>query len=249
MFQTWMYSTISVLIVSLISLVGAIAFLVKKETLDKILLLLVSFSAGALLGDAFIHLIPEAFGILGSTLSLSLSLLSGILAFFALEKFIHWRHCHIPTSENHPHPIAFMNLIGDGLHNFIDGMIVAGSYLVSIPLGLVTTIAVVVHEIPQEIGDFGVLVYGGFSRLKAVLFNLFSGLLAVIGVIVAILVSSKIEMFSQILVPFTAGGFIYIAASDLIPELHKETKPAKSLLQLIFLLAGIGVMLLLLYLE
>lgn len=248
MFQTWIYSIISVLIVSLISLFGVITFLVKKETLDKLLLLLVSFSAGALLGDSFIHLIPEAFETLGPSLTLSLSLLGGILAFFVLEKFIYWRHCHIPTSKNHPHPVAFMNLIGDGFHNFLDGMIVAGSYLVSIPLGIATTIAVIVHEIPQEIGDFGVLVYGGFSRFKAIFFNLLSGFLAVVGVIVAILISGKVEVFSQILVPFTAGGFIYIAASDLIPELHKETKPSKSLLQLIFLLAGIAIMLLLLLL-
>ncbi len=249
MAQVWIYSIISVTIVSLVSLVGALALLLQKELLNRLLLFLVSFSAGALLGSAFIHLLPEAVEIFSDDIQLPLFILSGILLFFILEKLICWRHCHIPTSEDHPHPLAFMNLIGDGFHNFIDGMVIAGSYLINIPLGLITTIAVIIHEIPQEIGDFGVLIYGGFSKLKAVIFNLLSAFIALGGVVFAIFLGEKGEIFSQFLIPFTVGGFIYIAASDLIPELRKETKIQKSFFQFLFLLAGILVMALLLFLE
>ncbi|MCP3682744.1 MAG: ZIP family metal transporter [bacterium] len=247
--DVWFYSLISVFIVSLISLVGIIGMALSHTKLKKILLLLVSFSAGTLFGGAFIHLLPEAVEEFGFGIEVSLYLLAGIVLFFVLEKVIHWRHCHIPTSKDHPHPLAFMNLIGDGLHNFIDGMIIAGSYLVSVPLGITTTIAVILHEIPQEIGDFGVLLHAGFSRKKAVLFNFFSALLAVAGAVFAIIIGSKIEGFSMIIVPLTAGGFIYIAGSDLIPELKKETAPLKSLMQLAAIILGIGVMLLMLLME
>jgi len=249
MTQAWLYSLISVIGVSLISLIGVISLLISSKALERLLLFLVSFSAGVLLGDAFLHLIPEAFEILNSPLMASGSLLGGVIVFFVLEKVICWRHCHVPTSIDHPHPVAWMNLVGDGLHNFIDGLIITSSYLISLPLGLGTTLAVIAHEIPQEIGDFGVLIYGGFSRLKALFLNLLSGLLALGGVIIAFFISHQSSLFSASLVPFAAGGFIYIALSDLVPELHKETKPSKSLGQLVFLLAGVGIMLALLILE
>jgi zinc and cadmium transporter len=238
----WSYSIISVLIVSLISLLGAVTLLFKIIRFKSVLYFFVSFAAGALLGDAFIHLLPEAVEEFGFTLQLSLFLLLGILIFFILEKFIHWNHCHVPTSKEHPHTFATMNLIGDGLHNFMDGMIIAGSYLVSIPLGIATTIAVGLHEIPQEIGDFGVLLHGGFSKKKALLFNFLSALLAIIGAVIVLIIGASVKNFSLFLVPFTAGGFIYIASSDLIPELHKETKPSLSFMQLVAFILGIGVM-------
>lgn len=249
MLKVWVYSLASVLIISMISLIGVVTISVKEEKLKKILLFLVSFSAGALLGGAFIHLLPEAVEEHGFGLDVSLYLLSGILIFFMMEKFIHWRHCHIPTSKSHPHPFAFMNLIGDGFHNFIDGMIIGGSYLVSISLGFTTTLAVILHEIPQEIGDFGVLLHGGFSRFRALFFNFLSALTAVLGVIVSLLIGTRVENFTMFLVPFTAGGFIYIAGSDLIPELHKECVLSKSLMQLVSLLLGIAVMLTLMFVE
>ena len=136
-----------------------------------------------------------------------------------------------------------MNLIGDGLHNFLDGAIVAGSFLVSFPLGMATSLAVIAHEIPQEIGDFGVLVHGGLSQKKALVFNFCSALVAILGAIFVLSFGAKISGFPQMLVPFTAGGFIYIAGSDLIPELHKEVNLKKSLVQLLGLLLGIGIML------
>jgi len=249
MLKVWVYTFSSVFIVSIISLVGALTIALRKDLLQKILLFLVSLSAGALLGGVFFHLIPEAAEDIGFNLNLAIYILAGILTFFTLEKLICWRHCHIETSESHPHPFAVMNLIGDALHNFIDGMIIAGTYLVSIPLGISTTIAVIFHEIPQEIGDFGVLVHGGFGRLKALLLNFATALTAVLGALVILILNIEVETVGKILVPFTAGGFLYIATSDLIPELRKDIKPLNSILQLVFILLGLGIMYLLVIIE
>jgi len=247
-----LYILASVIIVSLISLVGIFSFLFKAKHLEKILLYLVSFSVGALFGDAFIHLLPEAFK---STTALLVSIyaLSGIMFSFAVEKFIHWRHCHVKESRFHHHSFAYMNLVGDSVHNFIDGLIIAGSYFVSIPVGIATTLAVVLHEIPQEIGDFGVLLHGGFSKKKALFFNFITALTAVLGAIVGILLSNS-ESLILFLIPFAAGNFIYIAGTDLIPELHKEGvceegRGFKSFMQFIIVLLGIGMMIGLLLLE
>ena len=249
MMDIWFYSLVSVVIVSLISLVGVFTFGVKTEDLKRALLYLVSFSAGALFGDAFIHLIPEAVEETGFGLNVSLYVLLGIVSFFIIEKFLYWRHCHIPTSEEHPHTFAYMNLFGDAIHNFIDGLIIGGSYIVSLPLGIATTVAVVFHEIPQEIGDFGVLIYGGFKKSKALVFNFLSAVTAILGAIVSLGLGFYIEGFTVFLVPFAAGGFIYIAGSDLIPELQKEAKPLKSALQLAAFIFGILCLLSLVFLE
>jgi zinc and cadmium transporter len=242
----WFYTLLSVIIVSLISLVGVFFLGIKQEKLGKILIYLVSLSAGTLLGDAFIHLIPEAYRKNVNSNFISLYILSGILAFFVLEKFIHWRHCHELPSENHPHPFSYVILIGDSAHNFVDGMIIAASFLASVPIGIATTTAVIFHEIPHEIGNFGSLVYGGFSRAKALFFNFLSALAAIIGALAVLAVNLDIAKISNFLVPFAAGGFIYIASTDLIPELHKSTGNSRSMVQLSLFLAGIGIMLFLL---
>ncbi|MFC1755110.1 ZIP family metal transporter [Thermoproteota archaeon] len=249
MINTWLYTIISVIIISLLSLIGIITVSVKEDRLKRILFLLVSFSVGALLGGAFIHLIPETVEKYGFGFEISMYVLLGILVFFVMEKFIHWRHCHIPTSKHHPHPFVYMNLVGDGLHNFIDGMVIAGSYLVSIPLGVATTLAVLFHEIPQEIGDFGVLIHGGFSRAKALFFNLITALTAIVGAVVVLIIGAKMQNITMFLLPFTAGGFIYIAGSDLIPELNKECEASRSVMQLIAVIFGMMVMAALLLME
>jgi zinc and cadmium transporter len=241
----WSASLISVFLISLLSFVGLLFLAFKKEMLQKLLLFLVSFATGGLLGGAFLHLLPEAVAQLGVGWNFSLMTLAGILAFFILEKFIFWRHCHVPTSKTHPHPVVFMNLIGDGFHNLLDGVMIAASFMIDFSLGIATTLAVLVHEIPQEIGDFSVLLYGGFSKLKALFFNFASGLVAVFGAILTLALGVRFTNLVPLLIPFTAGGFIYIASSDLIPELKKETQISKSLLQLLGLLLGIGLMLLL----
>jgi zinc and cadmium transporter len=247
MIETWLYTLVSVFIVSLISLIGIFTLGIKIEKLKKILIYFVAFSAGALLADAFVHLLPEAVEEKGFTLEISLSLLSGILLFFILEKIIHWRHCHDLECEEHIHSFAYMNIVGDGLHNFIDGLIIAASYVVSLPAGIATTLAVIFHEIPQEIGEFGLLIQGGFSKGKALLINFLSALTAVLGAIIGLWLSSRVQGLEFILVPLAAGGFIYIAGSDLIPEMHKETKLSKSIVQILSFLVGILVMLALLW--
>lgn len=244
----WIYSLLSVILVSLVSFIGIFTLSIKEKTLKKILIYFVSFSVGGLLGDAFIHLLPEAIR-LNSEINLSLYILLGIIISFGVEKFIHWRHCHIPTSKEHPHPFVLMNLIGDSTHNFIDGLIIGASYLTSVQIGIATTIAVILHEIPQEIGDFGVLIHGGFKRKKALTLNFATALTAIAGTIISLLIGSYVENLTNVLIPFAIGSFIYIASSDLIPELHKETNPAKSFMQLIMLLTGIGIMYLFLFLE
>ena len=238
----WAYSLTSIFIISLVSFVGVFFLAFKKETLQKILFFLVSFAAGGMLGGAFFHLLPEAIEELGNGLNFSLAILAGILAFFVLEKFIAWRHCHIPTSSEHPHPVAFMNLVGDALHNFIDGVVIAASFMTNFSLGIATSLAMIFHEIPQEIGDFGVLIHGGFTRRKALFFNFGSALTAVLGAVLTLIIGVKLMAFSKLIIPFTAGTFIYIAGSDLIPELHKETQLWKSTIQLMGLILGLFLM-------
>jgi len=211
--------------------------------MEKLTLFLVSLSAGTLLGDSFLHLLPEATANSGTSLRIWLWLIIGLVSFFVLEKIVHWRHCHIQTGPTHPHHLGLMNLVGDCFHNFFDGIIIAGSFLVSIPLGITTLVAVIAHEIPQEIGDFGVLLYAGYSRRRALFMNFITALTAILGAVAAVLLGTSINNFSDLIIPFTAGGFIYIATADLIPELKKETAIHKSLYQLISIIIGVLIML------
>ncbi len=244
------YTLISVVIVSLLSFIGAATLFMKSKSVSKYLLFLVSLSAGSLFGDVFIHLLPETVKAEGFTLLVSLSVLGGIMLFFVLEKFVHMHHHDIPEAQksthHHAYYLGIMNLLGDGLHNFIDGLVIAGSYLVSMPIGIATTIAVIFHEIPQELGDFGVLLYSGMSVKKALLFNFLSALTAIVGALVGLAIGHRSSTFLNILLPFTAGGFLYIAGSNLIPELHKEAGWMESLSHFAALLLGIGIMVLLL---
>jgi zinc and cadmium transporter len=248
-----LYTIISVIVVSLISLIGA-ATLLKKYKSDKFLLMLVSLSAGTLFGGAFLHLLPEAVEMNGFGLKISLLLLAGVVVFFLLEKFIHWHHCHPPEKHlkaKHSHKsnaIAPLNLFGDAIHNFLDGLIIAGSYLISVPAGIATTVAVIFHEVPQEIADFGVLLYSGLSKWKALLLNFASAAVAIVGAIIGLILGSKSAMFVELILPFAAGGFVYIAGSNLIPELHKECELKDSLWHFLMLIIGILIMVALLFL-
>jgi zinc and cadmium transporter len=247
---TWLLSLTSVIIISAISLAGVLVLWLKDQQLKKVLLYLVSFSVGGLFGDAFVHLIPEAIEASGFGTSISLLILFGIFSSFAVEKFLQWRHCHIPTSSEHPHSFAYMNLFGDAVHNLIDGLIVGGSYLASIPVGVSTTLAVIFHEIPQELGDFGVLIHGGFNKKRALRFNFLTALTAILGAVIALVLGATLEGFIPLLIPFAAGNFIYIAGSDLIPELRKdEPDPKKAGLQVISIVLGVAIMFGLLLLE
>jgi zinc and cadmium transporter len=249
MLTTWLYVLSSVSIVSLISLVGAFTLSIEQKKLQSFLIYFVSLSAGTLLGDAFIHLVPEAYKNLSSEVTASVFILTGIVAFFILEKFIHWRHCHEIPCEDHQHPFSYTILFGDAVHNFIDGLIIAASFLVSIPVGIATTVAVIFHEIPHEMGNFGALVYAGFSRSRAIFFNFLSALTSILGALVVLIINFDTVQITKFLIPFAAGGFIYVASADLIPEIHKNVEAKKSALQLLFFLIGIGVMLSLLLFE
>lgn len=249
MFQVIIYSILSVLIISLLSLAGILTLNIKTEKLKKFLIYFISFSAGALFADVFIHLLPETVEQYGFGIDISAYILCGIVASLILEKVIHWRHCHMPITKTHVHPLSIMSLIGDTIHNFIDGIIIGASYLVSIPTGIATTIAVIFHEIPQEMANFGVLVHGGFSKKKALLMNFLTSLSAFLGLTIALLIGTTSQNMTNFLIPFAAGNFIYIAGSDLIPELHKENTLKKSLMQIITFVLGVIVIGLLLFLE
>ena len=227
---------VSTFLVSTISIIGILFLVLRKKLLDKILLMLVSFASGSLLGGAFLHLIPEALSPYDEIVFIVI--LAGILVFFLLEKSL-WKHCH--EKECPVHPFAYLNLFGDGLHNFIDGMIIAASFFVSIPLGTATTIAVISHEVPQEIGDFGILVYGGISKNKALVYNFLTAITAIAGATFTYAFYEFIPKMAYLLA-FAAGSFIYIATTDLIPEMRKERKLTVSFAQFILLLAGIMLM-------
>jgi len=230
----------STLIISFISLIGVLFFGFRTRALKNILLLLVGLSAGSFIGGAFLHLLPEAVGF--GNYFVYVYMVLGFCLFFIIEKVLHWKHCHRGDCE--VHTFTYMSLIGDGVHNFIDGLIVAGSFLVSIPIGIAASIAILFHEVPQEIGDFGVLLHGGFSKLKALSFNLLSAFFAVLGGLIGYFVSSFADL-TVFLLPFAAGGFIYVGASDLIPELHREKDFKKSMGSFFAFIVGIALMVLL----
>jgi len=245
--QVALYSIVSVIAVSLISLIGVLTLSFISDFGRKFLTILVSFSVGALLGDVFIHLLPKLGESDALNLNSSLWILGAILFFFLIEKYVHWHHHYtMDKSSNHTHPLVWTNLLGDGLHNLIDGMIIAAAYLLDIRVGVATTVAVVLHEIPQEIGDFGILLYAGLSRGQALFYNFLSALTSLAGAILVLSFGTS-EHALTILAALGAGSFIYIALADLIPEIHKDKK--QTLTQLLSLGLGIVIMFALLLLE
>lgn len=219
----------------LLALTGAFSFLFSKKFFNKTLIALVAFSVGALLGGAMFHLIPESLNSLKLAKTLILFAL-GIILFLMLEKLIHWRHCHELYCKVHPY--SYLILYGDAIHNFIDGLIIASSFLISIPFGIITSLLIMVHELPQEIGDFGVLVYGGMKRDKALFYNFIAQSTAVLGGILGYFFLS-LKDYSMYLLPIAAGGFVYIAVQDLIPEVFKEKSIKKMIINLIAIMLGL----------
>lgn len=247
MSEIYLYIFGSVLVTSLISLVGVFALGLQEKKLRSILLYLVSFSAGALLGDVFLHMLPEM-SAAGFGVAEGFYFLIGIVVFFLLEKFILWHHSHDDHEES-IHSSVYLSTFGDSLHNFIDGLVIAASFLVSVPLGITTTLAVIFHEIPQEIGQFAILLHGGWSKSKAIWYNFLSALTSVLGAAVVVLFARNIEEAPSFLLAFAGASFIYIALSDVVPQLHKEESTRKSVYQVIWLVVGIILMALLLHLE
>ena len=263
----------SVLAVSLVSLAGVVLLSRGRASLDRVLMYLVSLAAGVLLGGAFFHLIPEAYETHGDSLALPLYVLLGFLGFFLLERFLWAHHhghgdeplpgrdaaAQIDLSERPAEslesaapgagdgrrfrPVVVMSLLGDGIHNLIDGMVIAAAYAASGALGLVTTAAVLLHEVPQEVGEFGVLVRGGLSVRMALILNFLSASMAFVGAILVLSIGAGSGAFLDAIVPVTAGNFIYIAAADLVPELHHEHDPREAAGHVVLLLVGVFVML------
>ncbi len=239
----------SIAIISLVSLIGVFTINLKEKKLGSVLDSMVAFAIGALLGDVFIHLFPEISAEAGFSLDISLAILSGIIVFFVLEKVVHWQHCHNLKHGEVCHRFTYMSLYGDMLHNFIDGVIMAGAFLGGPVLGMSTAIAVFLHEVPQEIGDYAVLIKGGFTRKKALLYNFLTSLTAFAGAIITLFFGKAVAGSTPILLAFAAGSFLYIAGTDLIPELHKDFSAKKALTQVFFILLGVAVMASLLLLE
>ncbi|MBI3037364.1 ZIP family metal transporter [Candidatus Woesearchaeota archaeon] len=239
---------LSVLIISLISFVGALTMIIRQALLNNVLFALTAFAAGTLLGAALLDLVPEAItageaaGV--ELITVLIYVLGGILVFYSIERFILWHHHHHRElkGESHKevHAFTYLSLIGDGVHNFLDGTIIAAGFLTNTQLGITTTIAIALHEIPQEIGDFALLVYGGLSKAKALFYNFLSALTAVAGGIAGYFFLNRLAHPAMFLLAFAAGGFLYIATADLIPELHKERGIVKSVAQFGCMFGGIA---------
>ncbi|MFH1199834.1 MAG: ZIP family metal transporter [Candidatus Micrarchaeota archaeon] len=225
-------------VVSLVSLVGILTLPLKDETIQKFIFFIMSFATGTLFGAVFLDLLPEALVSLPAKTAFY-AVLAGIMFFFILEKIVHWHH-HSRGHTADEKPLAVLNLVGDAAHNFFDGCAIAASFMASPSLGVATTIAVIGHEIPQEIGDYSLLIYSGFSKLKALAFNLLSAFTAVLGAVLFFYYSSVIENGQALGLAFTAGTFIYMAGAGVIPELQKELDSRKSALQAVFMAAGIA---------
>ncbi|MFO7807411.1 MAG: ZIP family metal transporter [Candidatus Moraniibacteriota bacterium] len=236
-----LYSIIAALAVSLISLLGVFTLALGEKRLKNILFFFISFSAGSLIGGAFFHLLVESLE-KSPALRVFEYAIIGFIIFFILEKILHWHHCHKKNCKEHK-ILGLQNLFGDGIHNFIDGLVIVSAFSVDVKLGVTVSLSVALHEIPQEISDFGVLLYSGFSKGKALLFNLLSAVLAVVGALAGYFLISRVDSLVQVLLPLAAGGFIYIAASDLIPEINKEKAPKRNILSFIFFLLAILMML------
>jgi zinc and cadmium transporter len=247
--SVWGSTILAVLAVSAIAFAGIVVLVVQEDLLRRIVPVLVSFAVGALLGDALFHILPELAEDGGITTGLSWVMALSILFFFVLEKFIHLHHQLNAPEHRHVHPLVLTNLLGDGVHNFVDGAIIAGSFLVSPSLGIATTIAVALHEIPQEMGDLGVLVHAGLAPKRALAYNVASAMTALLGAVIALLLEGAIDGIERPLLAISAGAFIYIAGSDLIPELHKGTSVRTSVLQFLGIAAGFAVMAALLAIE
>lgn len=241
----WVNALAAAALVALVSLSGAAVLWVRESTLRVVVPLLVAMAVGVLLGDAFLHLIPEATEQLGSVTTVGLYALGGFVLFFAIEKGVRWQHRHeiyTPDSTHAIQPMARMNLVGDGVHNFMDGVLIAGSFAADPVLGWATTAAIVMHEIPQELGDTGALLCGGYAPRRAVLLNFLCALAVIPGVVATLLVGQVVEEGLVYLLPIAAGGFIYIAASDFLPALHRGEPLQASVAQVTVVGLGVAAM-------
>jgi zinc and cadmium transporter len=265
MAEVWVLTLASVLVVSVLGFVGVVMLTAKRLRSHILLIFVIAVAAGTLIGDALFHLLPEAVEARGAFVSeISLFVVAGFLVFYMFEAALRWRHAHAEAAHTHdaehethhasnpaerPKPFGWLNLASDGLHNFVDGGIIAATYLVDPRLGLATTVAVAIHEVPTEFGDFGVLLSAGIQPRKALLYNFVSALTALAGALFILLVPASSEAMGTYGVPLIAGGFLYIAAADLVPELHHHTGPRYVVLTTVGLILGLAAMYAFLFME
>ena len=240
--NVWIGALGSTFLVSLLSFSGVLLLAMRAKQLKKVIFILVSFAVGALFGNTFFMLIPESFHQIGDSQTIGILIISGLIVMFVLEKFIHWHHNHNVSDEEVKAPLGYISLITDSLHNFTDGVLIAAAWMASPEVGIATTLAVVVHEIPQEISDFGVLLHAGFSKRKALFLNFIAACSAILGGVLTLTLGNVSEKMLTYILPFAAGGFIYLAGSDLIPELNRERSVKKSMIQFAAIIAGLALM-------
>ncbi len=221
---------------SFVGLVGVFSLFTSDAVLKKTIKTLVAFSAGALLGGGFFHLLAESLEKMTPFQSFAIAIV-GFLAFFVLEEYLHWHQCE----ECEIHPYSYLMIVGDSVHNILDGLVIAGTFMVSIHLGIITTLLIIAHEVPQELGVFGVLVSGGFKKSQAIFYSFVAQCTCVLGGILGYFFMNRLEVLASLIVPFAAGGFIYIAAADLIPGMHK-TEGIEKVSSFAWLCAGLALM-------
>jgi zinc and cadmium transporter len=238
--STLAWIVIGGVLMSAIAMIGSITLVLKPATLDRLLLPLVAFAAGSLIGGAFFHMIPAAIVELDDVLSVGIAVVAGFTVFFLLEQLLHWHHCHRSGSDC-KQPLTYLILIGDGLHNFLGGLAIAGTFLIDVRLGITSWLAAAAHEVPQELGDFGVLVHGGWSKKRALVLNVLSGLTFLLGGLVTYAISFQVDV--SWLIPFAAGNFIYIGASDLVPEVNKHQDLKANAVHLLAFVLGLALLL------
>jgi zinc and cadmium transporter len=227
------------LLMSAIAMVGSVTLLLKPDTLERLLLPLIAFAAGSLIGGAFFHMIPATLEVAATPLETGVAVVAGFTAFLVLEQVLQWRHCHRATHSGHK-PLGYLILIGDGLHNFLGGLAIGGTFLIDVRLGITSWLAAAAHEVPQEIGDFGVLINAGWSKRNALLFNALSALTFLAGGLLAYALSFRLDI--SWLIPFAAGNFIYIGATDLIPEINKQAGSRENMIVLGAFVFGLAIL-------
>jgi zinc and cadmium transporter len=235
---TWI--VVGGLLMSALALVGGVTLLLRPRTQERLVRPLVAFAAGSLLGGALLHMIPEAAARSGAGGTATyLWALAGFSAFLGLEQFLHWHHCHRASADCRQ-PLTYLILIGDGLHNFLGGLAVGAAFLADLRVGVTTWLAAAAHEIPQELGDFGILIHGGWSRRQALVFNVLSALTFLVGGLVAYAAAQRVDTTG--LLAFAAGNFIYIGASDLVPEVNKHREMKANVVHFGAFAAGVAVL-------
>lgn len=234
--STLQWILLMTIIDGLLGLVGIFSFFFSKKFLNKIILILVAFATGSLFGGAIFHLIPESIEKLSWFITFILSF-AGFGLFFLVEKLLHWHYCKEDNCKNHEYPYTYLLLAGSSIHNFIDGLLIAGSFIISVPTGIITSILIIAHELPHEIGNFGVLVYGGMNRGKAILLDFLIQLTAILGGIAGYYFLN-LNQYVTILLPLAAGGFLYITLFDLLPEVIKEKNKLKLIINLFSIILG-----------